>query len=424
MWESTPRGYVLGVEHSFVGVLGIAFFVAICWLFSSNRRLIPWKTVAGGLILQFVLATAVLGIPRFGIPGIFRFLFVGMNEAVGKLVSFSDAGAEFVFGSLARTDSSLGFVFAFRALPTIIFFSSFTAVLFHLGVLQKVVKGIAWVMHRFMKVSGAESLSTAANVFIGQTEAPLLVKPYIPLMTRSELYCVMVGGMATIATGVMGAYVGLLQGRLPDIAGHLLTASVISAPAAILVAKMLLPEEGRPVTSGKMEVSNEKIDSNAIEAAARGASEGLMLALNVAAMLIAFIALIAFFDSLLGLVAQDLKFAQLFGWLFSPVAWLMGVPWAESPLIGQMLGEKVVLNEFVAYVHLAKEAPQLSDRTLIITSYALCGFANFSSIGIQLGGLGTLAPNQKSTLARLGLLAVFGGSVACFFTGAVAGLLY
>lgn len=432
------------MEQTLIGIFGFCFFLLVAWIFSRNRRLIEWKTVFWGVALQFIVAIGILGIPRYGVPGLFRFVFDALNLLVGKLISFSETGAEFVFGSLARTDSSLGFIFAFRALPTIIFFSAFTAVLFHLGILQKIVRAIAWVMYRSMKSSGAESLSTASNIFLGQTEAPLLVKPYIPMMTLSEIYCVMVGGMATVATGVMGAYVGLLQSRMGDIAGHLLTASAMAAPAAILVSKMIVPEVGHPVTAGKMEVSKDRIDSNVLEAAARGASEGLMLALNVAAMLIAFIALIAVLDSVLGYGGRSFGFGQwghvlapaggsvpeklslslIFGWVFAPVAWLMGIPWREAPMVGQLLGEKIVLNEFVAYVHLAKLGDKLSDRSLIIASYALCGFANFSSIGIQIGGLGTIAPNQKASLARLGLLAVLGGSLATFMIACVAGLLY
>ena len=412
-----------------IGLLGIVVLIGLAWLLSKDRRLIPWKTVGWGLTLQVAFAVLILGIPKWGIPGLAGFVFRALNSLVTKLVGYTDAGAQFVFGSLASNDSSLGFIFAFRALPTIIFFSSFTAVLFHLGILQKVVRGIAWLMARTMKASGAESLSAAANIFIGQTEAPLLVKPYIPRMTRSELFCVMVGGMATVAAGVMGAYIGLLQGRLPEIAGHLLTASAMSAPAAVIFSKMLVPEDSVPLTMGTVKVSEERPDTNAVEAAARGASEGMMLALNVGAMLVAFIALIALLDGVLGSLGghvgwEGLSFSKIMGWVFAPFAWLMGVPWSESGFVGRLLGEKVVLNEFVAYVNMAKEGANLSDRSLIITSYALCGFSNFSSIGIQIGGIGTLAPNQRSQVARLGVLAVVGGTFACFLTGAIAGLLY
>ncbi len=427
------------------GVLGIFFVLLVSFIFSKSKRRIPWPTIYWGLGLQFVFAFLILGIPALGIAGPFKFLFYALNDLVNGLISYSEAGSKFVFGSLGEGNSPAGFIFAFRALPPIIFFSALTAVFYHLGILQKVVVGIGWVMRKTMKASGAETLSTAANIFLGQNEAPLVVRPYIAGMTRSEIFCVMVGGMATVAAGVMAAYVELLRDRLPEIGGHLLTASFMSAPAAILVSKMLLPETEEPVTQGEVKLLDERSDTNVIEALARGAAEGLQMALTVAGMLIAFIAVAALLDSMLMTLGNwinfgtwgrpfdphlaadqsaKLSFSLVLGWIFSPVAWLIGIPWAESAVIGKILGEKVVLNEFVAYISLSKIAGNLSDRSLIIASYALCGFANFSSIGIQFGGIGILAPNQKPNLAKLGLFAVLGGSLSTFLTASIAGLFF
>jgi CNT family concentrative nucleoside transporter len=378
--------------------------------------------------LQVVFAILILGIPALKIPGVFRPVFDVMSALVDSLIAFSDKGSEFVFGSLGTPSSPSGYVFAFRALPTIIFFSAFASLLFHLGVLQRVVRGIAWVMSKTMGASGAESLSTAANIFIGQTEAPLLVKPYIAAMTRSEILCIMIGGMATIAAGVMAAYVEMLRPILPDIAGHLLTASVMAGPGTIMISKILIPETGRPETLGVVRIKDEAQDGNAIEAMSRGASEGLHLALMVAAMLVAFIGLTALVDSIFVWFGQQvgvhLSLASLLGLLFGPVAWLLGVPWSESQIVGNLLGQKIILNEFVAYVTLTKEAAQLSPRTLIICVYALCGFANIASIGIQVAGIGALAPNQRGQLSRLGLRALLGGTLACLLTAAIAGILF
>lgn len=428
-----------------VGIIGILMFIGMSFALSNSRRKISWKLVIWGVSLQIILALLVLGIPVLGFSGPLRFLFNAANDAIVATLTFTEEGSRFIFGSLIDIQKS-GFIFAFQVLPTIIFMASLMAVFYHLGLMQKIVHSIARIMQKTMGTSGAESLSVAANVFVGQTEAPLVVRPYLETMTRSELFAVMVGGMATVAGGVMAAYVGLLKDRLPDIAGHLLTASVMSAPAALAIAKLMFPEIDKPKTLGKIPKENSgPIDQNLIEAAARGAGEGLMLALNVAAMLLAFIALIALLNAAFthlgnwisfsewgsGLVPElirgdkpaELTFQVILGWIFSPMAWLMGIPWSEAPIAGTLLGEKIVLNEFVAYLHLSQLSASLSDRTVIILSYALCGFANFSSIAIQIGGIGGLAPSRKGDLAVLGLKAVIGGSFAAFMTASIAGIL-
>ena len=413
-----------------MSLFGIFAFLTLAYTLSNNRKAIQWKGIASGLTLLFLFAFLILGVPAFQIRGLFRFVFEGLNTFVSTIIDFTFAGAQFLFGPLAEAREPWGFVFAFRALPSIVFFSALMALLFHLNILQRVVKVVAWVMQKTMKTSGAETLSNAANIFIGQTEAPLIVKPYIAGMTQSEIFCIMVGGMATIAAGVEAAYIGLLKERVPDIAGHLLTASFSSCFAGMVVSKIMCPETGKPATTGQVKVPKIDLDTNAIEAIARGASEGMKLAINVAAMLIAFIAILALFDAgvgKLGLwlgIEQPLNFSFIMGYACRPFAWLLGVPWSESMIVGKLLGEKTVLNEFVAYVHLAKDGSLLSDRTMIICSYALCGFANFSSIGIQLGGIGVMAPNQRPNLAKLGVKAVIGGTLACFISACVAGLLY
>lgn len=409
----------------------MAVVIAVAYGFSRDRSAIRWKSVAMGLALQFIFAIAILGIPALEIPGIFRFVFEGLNWLVTSLVDFTSAGSRFVFGPLAESRDPWGFIFATRALPTIIFFSALMSGLYHLGILQRVVKGVAIVMQKTMGTSGAETLSGAANIFMGQTEAPLLVRPFIGKMTSSEIYCVMVGGMATLAAGVEGAYIGLLQGRISDIAGHLLTASVMGAIGGLIVSKIIFPESEVPETAGFVEMRQvEKTDANFLEAIARGASDGAMLALNVAAMLIAFIALIAILDAMVAKIgvwahlADPISFSFLLGKACQPFAWLLGIPWSESAQVGRLLGEKIAINEFVAYVDLSQAGAQLSNRTVLIASYALCGFANFSSIGIQIGGIGGMAANQKSTIAKLGFLAVLGGNLACFLSACIAGLLF
>lgn len=428
-----------------MGILGLLFFVIISFFLSERRRNVSWRLVGWGLILQIALALAVLGIPALGIEGPLRMFFDLANQAILGLLNFSEEGSRFIFGNLVDIEKS-GFIFAFRVLPSIIFMAALMAVLYQLGIMQKIVNTIAWVMQRFMGISGAESLSTAANIFVGQTEAPLLIKPYVGSLTRSELFTVMVGGMASVAGGVMAAYVGLLRDRIPDIAGHLLTASVMSAPAALVVAKIMIPETERPVTLGNSpQAGQDPLDRNIIEAAARGAHEGLYLSLNVAAMLLAFIALISMVNTLcvhlghwisfeswgktwvpehvLNGKSLELSFELILGWIFSPMAWLMGIPWHEAGAAGSLLGEKLVFNEFVAYLHLSQISEHLSERSMIILSYALCGFANFSSIAVQIAGIGGMAPERKSELAELGIRSIIGGSFAAFMTATIAGIL-
>lgn len=428
------------LSHVFRGLLGIAAFLAIAYACSSNRRAIDWRLVVSGMLLQVVIGALVLYVDwvRIGI------------DAVGRgfvaLLDFNRAGAEFVFGGLVTDQKTFGFIFAFNILPTIIFFSAFTSVLFYLGVLQRVVLAFAWVMSKTMRLSGAESLSASANIFVGQTEAPLIIRPYLPTMTRSELLAIMVGGMATIAGGVMAAYIGMLGGDDPAqrvlFAKHLLTASVLSAPAALLTAKMLLPQTEE--VNRNLHVSREKIGANLLEAIANGTTDGLKLAVNVGAMLIVFTALIKMSNSLLSLCVggwtgldawiaastagrySSVSLEYVFGLLFAPLAWLMGVDSHYLTAAGQVIGEKTILNEFYAYATLTKMKvsgvlPNVRDQ--IILTYALCGFSNIASIGIQVGGIGALAPEKRGELARLGWRALLGGSIACFLTACVAAML-
>jgi len=395
----------------FIGVLGLALMLGIAWAFSTDRRKVNPRLVVWGLILQFAFALLVMkttvGVAIFG----------GLSNAVTLALQKADAGAEFVFGPLAKSET-LGFIFAFKALPTIIYISSFFSVLYYLGILQKLVLFMAKIMVRTMGTSGAESLSTAANVFMGQTEAPLVVMPYIASMTHSELCTLMVGGMATISGGMMAAYISMgIEAKF------LLAASVMNAPAAIVMAKILVPETGTPLTKGAVKLEVERTEVNMIDAAARGAGAGLNLALNVGAMLIAFLSLVALVNWPLQYVGLSLE--QVFAWIFAPLAFVMGVPWADAGQVGALFGEKLILNEFVAYAHLVKlqAANVLAPRSELIATYALCGFANLGSIGIQLGGIGGIAPTRKSDLAKLGLRVLLGGSLATFMTATIAGLL-
>ncbi len=505
-----------------LGVGGILALLALAWCLSAKRRKIRWRPVIWGLILQICFAFIVLS-ETAG-----RFFFTVVDGGVGRLLAFSEEGAAFVFGKLAYgpvdpRGLGQGMFFFFSVLPTIIFFSSLMTLLYHLGVMGWIVKVFARVMQKTMKTSGSESLSAAANIFVGQTEAPLVVKPFVKNMTVSELHAVMVGGFATIAGGVMAAYVVFMRDFIPNIAGHLVTASIMSAPAALAVSKIVYPETEESVTKGDLKVEIEKPDANVVEAAARGATEGMTLMLNVAAMLVAFVALVAManyalerFSDLVNLAAgrnpyvlrldraeiagiapgdrievalehrkvvhrvrtveeqtgavrtnrrapqnyrdQDWRLIRddeviregegleatrglffvnlsiLFGWIFAPIAWVMGVPWVETAVIGRLMGEKIVLTEFIAFMNLADvlregyrtasgAMAQLSPRSAVIASYALCGFANFASIGIQIGGIGGISPPRRGDLARIGLRAMFAGVIASFLTGTIVGII-
>ncbi len=424
------------------GLFGLAVLVAIAFAFSSNRRAVDWRLVLTGVALQVAFAALVLKLP------VGRSVFDAIASGFVKLLDFVNVGSAFIFGSFMDT-SKFGFVFAVQVLPTIVFFASLTGVLYHLGVMQQVVRGMAWVITKVMNVSGAETTSVCASVFIGQTEAPLTIKPYIERMTQSELMTVMIGGMAHIAGSVMAAYVGLLGGDDPVqrqfFAKHLLTASIMAAPATLMLAKVLVPETQEPLTRGTIKLEVEKTTANVIDAAATGAADGLRLALNVGAMLLAFIALIALVNGPVqwlgthawgdaGSTLNDWLSAQagrpvalsletLFGWVLSPLAWLIGVPWQDATLVGSFIGEKIVINEFVAYVDMSRHIADLSRESQLIATYALCGFANFSSIAIQIGGIGGIAPGRRADLARFGLRAVLGGSLATFMTATIAGVL-
>jgi len=403
-----------------ISFIGIFVLLGIAWLFSKNKKAINYKTVIMGMLIQIVFAFLVLKFP----PG--RRFFEIMNDVIIKIISFSEEGAKFIFGNLIN-NQSLGFIFAFQVLPTIIFFSSLMSVLYYLGIMQKVVLFFAKIMVRFMGTSGAESLSASANIFVGQTEAPLVVRPYVSEMTQSELLTVMTGGMATIAGGVMAAYVGILKDYIPTIAGHLLAASIMSAPAALVMAKIILPETEEPKTRGIVKLNVEITDANLIDAAANGATTGLTLALNVAACLIAFMSLLALANYLIGFIHSGLTLEKIMGWLFYPLAWIMGTPSADVSKVAEWMGQKTILNEFVAYFNMANFLKEhfgvISERAVIISSYALCGFSNFLSIAIQIGGIGGIAPNRRHDLARLGLYAVLAGSLACFMTATIAGIL-
>ena len=444
--------------YRLISLIGLFVLVGIGAALSVNRRGIQWRPVAWGMGLQILFALMLLS------PTVQQFFFVVVDDGVRVLLSYAEAGMSFVFGTFqphmvmdsdgtpmpvgGGTVAPAMKTLAFWVLPTIIFFSSLMSVLYHLGVMQRLVWVIAWVMQRTMRTSGAESLSAAANIFVGQTEAPLVVKPYVQTMTRSELHAVMTGGFATVAGGVMAAYVQFLSSSIDGIAGHLVTASILSAPAALAISKVMYPEDGTPVTTTTLEMSSEGGARNVLEAAAEGAAEGGRLTINVAAMLIAFVGLIAMVDGILSLLPMSfcesgfqvgydicaasgarapLDLSRLLGWVFAPLALIMGVPWAEAGIVGTLLGQKLVLTEFVAYLNLGsilRDNPgALSPRSAIIASYALCGFANFASIGIQLGGIGGLAPSRMGDLSELGVRAMIAGSLAAFMTAAVAGAI-
>jgi CNT family concentrative nucleoside transporter len=429
-----------GVMSVLRGILGLLTLVLIAWLFSANKRGVDWILVGKGIGIQIIFAVLILKVD------VIQYLFSVVSRFFVEILNFTREGSTFVFGGLVENVNSFGFIFAFQVLPTIIFFSALTSLLFYLGIIQKIVYAFAWIMKKTLRISGAESLAAAGNIFLGQTEAPLLIKPYISGMTRSELMCLMSGGMATIAGGVLAAYIGFLGGDDPAqqlfFAKHLLAASVMSAPAAIVAAKILVPETEQINTN--MEVSREKIGSNMLEAIANGTTEGLKLAVNVGAMLIVFIAFIAlanyFMKDLVGewtglnqIIAQktngqynNLSLQFVLGYGLKPLAWLMGTSWEDSALVGQLLGEKTILNEFVAYVSLGKlKAAGIfaEQKSIIIATYILCGFSNFASIGIQIGGIGALAPDKRAMLSQLGIKALIGGTLASLFTAVIVGML-
>ena len=402
----------------FTGVLGLLTMLGLAFAFSTNRRAIRLKTVAWGLGLQLALGLFVLRV-KSG-----EWLFQLAGNGAKKLLDFSYAGSVFVFGELGKQQSSLGLIFAFQVLPTIIFIAAFFAVLYHLGVMQLVIRAGAWVMTRVMGASGAESLNIAASIFMGQTEAPLTIRPFLPELTQSELMCVMTSGMAHISGGMMAAYIRVGGAD----AKSLLTAVIMTAPGTLLIAKMLVPETGTPLTAGRVEMPATEKEANILGAIARGTVDGLHLALNVGAMLITFLALLALLNAMMGWTHIHIAWfpsslQQVLGWVFAPVAWLIGVPWRDAGTIGNLLGTRMVLNEFVAFAQLGTIKANLDPRTFTIATFALCGFANFSSIGIQIGGIGALAPNQRGELARLGLRAMLAGTMANLMSASIAGIL-
>ncbi len=411
----------------FTGVLGLLTMLGLAYVFSTNRRAIRLKTVAWGLGLQIAFAIFVLK------AEIGRRIFQAAGNAVNRLLSYSFEGSKFVFGELGRQGSSLGFFFAFQVLPTIIFIAAFFAVLYHFGVMQFIIKQVAKVMTRVMGASGAESLNVAASIFMGQTEAPLTIRPFLPDLTNSELMTVMTSGMAHVSGGIMAAYIAF--GIDPK---HLLSAVIMTAPGTLLMAKMLVPETEQPKTAGRVVMSEDEVaaekSENLLGAIARGTTDGLHLSLNIAAMLISFLALIALANGLLGGIHNGLahfgigwfpsSMERIFGTLFAPIAWLIGIPWHDCPIIGNLLGTRMVLNELVAFSMLGPLRGSLDPRSFTIATFALCGFANLSSIGIQIGGIGALAPNRRSDLARLGLRAMLAGTMANLMSASIAGMLY
>lgn len=398
-----------------ISFIGLLTFLGLAFLLSTDRKKINWRTVLSGVGLQVFLGLIILK------TDMGQQFFQGAKNVFTGILSYTNSGSEFIFGSL-MDGKKHGFIFFTMVLPTIIFTSSLMSVLYHLGVMQFVIKLFAKAMVVVMGVSGAESLAAAANIFAGQTEAPLVVKPFISKMTRSELLALMTGGMATVAGGVLAAYVGFGID-----AAHLLSASVMSAPAALVCAKLMVPETENPTTKGDVKMKIEKTTVNIVDAAAAGAGDGLKLAINVGAMLLSFIALIALFNGLLSWVGGIFNYSELSlelitGYLFSPVAFIMGVPWSDAQVVGSLLGKKLILNEFVAYLDLKNQMTNLSDRSVIISTYALCGFANFSSIAIQVGGIGVLAPGRRKDLAMLGIKSLIAGTLACLMTACIAGI--
>ncbi|HNP17707.1 MAG TPA: nucleoside transporter C-terminal domain-containing protein [Fulvivirga sp.] len=422
------------------GILGLAALIGFAYLFSTNKKAIDWRLVGIGLLLQIIFALLITKV------GFVATGFDFISEKFVKFLSFSMDGAQFLFGDLAT--NKLGFIFAFQVLPTVIFFSTVSAGLYYLGILQKVVFGIAWIMARTMRLSGAESLSAAGNIFLGQTEAPLLVRPFVKDMTKSELMCLMTGGMATIAGGVLAGYVAFLGGDDPveraKYAAYLLSASIMNAPAAIVLAKMILPETNKEAINSDLTVSKESIGVNLVDSLARGAADGVKLAINIGGMLLAFIAIIYainwilvdgigswtglndFVVSSTGGTFTGFSLEYILGQGFRVFAFIMGVDWSETISVGSLLGQKIVINEFVAYLSLAdmKHAAMLSEKSIVISTYALCGFANFSSIAIQIGGIGGMAPTRQGDLSRLGMRALLAATLATMMTATIAGALF
>ncbi len=418
------------MEPKLISGLGLVAFIGLAWLCSYHRKLFPWRTVGWGLALQFGFALFILK-TRFG-AGVFDLA----GRAINKLVNFSNEGCQFVFGPLAMDGvmkhafPQSPFIFGVMVTGTIILVSALSSFLYHWGLLQRVVHAVAWVMRKAMRTSGSETVAAAANIFMGQTEAPLVIKPYVARMTRSELLCLMVGGMATIAGGVAAVYVKLgLDAGHPAIAGHLLTASVLSAPAALMISKIMLPETEPSETAGTAPANVERTTANSIDALCRGASDGLFLALNVIAMLIAFVAVVALVNYVIACGLRQVGIHThtplqiVFGWVNAPFAWLMGVPAQDCLTIGQILGERIVLNEFIGYLSLTNPRTMIEERSFTLATYALCGFANFSSIAIQVGGIGSLAPERRGEMAKLGVRAMIGGLLASYLTATVAGIL-
>jgi CNT family concentrative nucleoside transporter len=424
----------------FKGLIGILVLLLVAFIFSANKKAVDWRLVGIGVVLQAFFGYMITKVEFVAS------IFAAVSRGFVKFLSFSEAGATFIFGDLAT--NSFGFIFAFQVLPTIIFFSTVSAGLYYLGVLQKIVFGIAWVMARTMRLSGAESLSAAGNIFLGQTEAPLLVRPFIPTMSKSELMCLMTGGMATIAGGVLAGYVAFLGGdsleEQSKFAAYLLGASIMNAPAAIVMSKIMIPEVQKENINNKLEVSQDNMGVNLIDAMSIGASEGLKLALNVGGMLLAFIAVIAALNYILsGLIGEwtglntliisstegqfsGFSLEYILGQIFRVFAWIIGVQWSETLQVGSLLGQKTVINEFVAYLSLSemKDAGGLSPKSIVIATYALCGFSNFSSIAIQVGGIGSIAPNQQGNLSKLGMQALLAATLACMMTATIAGALF
>ena len=408
--------------NRFIGILGVIAILGISYLLSNNKKNIDIRLIIWGLGLQLFFGIFILVTP-FGKP-----IFSWCDKAINKLLSFSQDGSNFLFASFIDGQMHPAvIIFAFYVLPTVIFFSALMSVLYHLGLMQKVIKIIAWIMQKTMKTRGPETTSISANIFVGQTEAPLVINPYIQKMTNSELMAIMTGGFATVAGGVMAIYVGMLQ-NVPGIAGHLMAASIMSAPAALVIAKIMYPESEKANSNEDVDFTsnlNEPVEGNVLESLGNGATEGLKLAANIAAMLIAFVALVSLTNYLLSMFGTSLEI--ILGYIFMPLAFCMGAPWSESNILGSLLGQKIVLTELIAYMNLSAMeigTPNgISEKTAVLASYALCGFANFASIGIQLGGIGSIAPERKKDLAKLVTKAMFGGALASWLTATIAGIL-